>query len=78
MLTTVEGIYRDGRVELMEQPAGVREARVFVTFTELKTGEAERKPNGTPATMRFGMFGGDGVTSEDDFKLAEWRGENLD
>ena len=32
MLTAVEGIYRDGEVELMERPEGLREARVIVTF----------------------------------------------
>ena len=29
---TVEGIYRDGKVELLEIPADVEEARVLVTF----------------------------------------------
>lgn len=29
---TVEGIYRDGKVELFEAPADVVEARVIVTF----------------------------------------------
>ena len=33
MLTSIEGIYRDGRVELTEQPTEVREGtRVIVTF----------------------------------------------
>lgn len=32
MLQTVSGTYRDGRVELAEQPAGVTQARVIVTF----------------------------------------------
>jgi len=29
---TVEGIYRDGKVELLETPTDVDEARVIVTF----------------------------------------------
>ena len=29
---TVEGIYRDGKVELLETPSDVDEARVLVTF----------------------------------------------
>ena len=29
---TVEGIYRDGKVELLETPSDVDEARVIVTF----------------------------------------------
>lgn len=32
MLTTVEGVFKDGRVELREAPPGVEEARVIVTF----------------------------------------------
>lgn len=32
MLKSVEGIYRDGRVELLEMPEGIDEARVIVTF----------------------------------------------
>ena len=33
MLTSVEGIYRNGRIELIEQPTDVSEgARVVVTF----------------------------------------------
>lgn len=35
MSTTVEGVYRDGKIELAEQPRGVRdETRVIVTFLE--------------------------------------------
>jgi hypothetical protein len=29
---TVEGIYRDGKVELLENPTNVKESRVIVTF----------------------------------------------
>ena len=32
MLKAVEGIYRDGKIELLETPPGVQEARVVVTF----------------------------------------------
>ena len=31
---TVEGIYRDGKVELLEKPGSVAEGRVIVTFLE--------------------------------------------
>lgn len=35
MLTTVEGVYRDGKIELVEQPSNVHnETRVIVTFLE--------------------------------------------
>lgn len=42
MLTAIEGIYKDGQVELLEQPAGLREARVIVTFLPLMTPEGTR------------------------------------
>ena len=32
MIQTVEGIFRNGRVELLEAPQDVQEARVIVTF----------------------------------------------
>ena len=32
VLTSIEGIYKDGKVELAEVPEDVREARVIVTF----------------------------------------------
>ena len=32
MLKSVEGIYRDGKVELLETPPDIQETRVIVTF----------------------------------------------
>ena len=32
MLTTVEGVFKDGQVELREEPPAVDQARVIVTF----------------------------------------------
>jgi hypothetical protein len=32
MLTSVVGVYRDGKIELREPPAGIKEAQVIVTF----------------------------------------------
>jgi hypothetical protein len=34
MSTTVRGIYRNGKVELLEKPTGVDEAEVVVTFPD--------------------------------------------
>jgi hypothetical protein len=42
MLTTVEGIYKNGSVELAEKPEGVREARVLVTFLSPETSPAAK------------------------------------
>jgi hypothetical protein len=54
MLTTVEGVYENGRVELAERPAGVERAKVYVTFVkevEERVGAAERA--GTDAIDRW-------------------------
>ncbi|MEG4043147.1 hypothetical protein [Microcoleus sp. Pol17_C1] len=32
MLQSVEGIYRNGKIELLEMPANIEEAQVIVTF----------------------------------------------
>jgi hypothetical protein len=37
VLTAVEGIYKDGKVELSERPEGLAVARVIVTFLPLVT-----------------------------------------
>ncbi|NMG21996.1 hypothetical protein [Brasilonema bromeliae] len=37
MLQTIEGIYRNGKIELTEMPQGITESRVFVTFLETKS-----------------------------------------
>ena len=42
MLTTVQGIYRDGKIELLETPPALKEARVIVTF--LPAGTAQPVP----------------------------------
>ncbi len=44
MLTTVEGVFRNGHVELRETPANIEEARVIVTFLEPATREAGLPP----------------------------------
>jgi len=42
MLQSIEGVYRDGKVELLEKPPEVNEARVIVTF--LPAGKTPPKP----------------------------------
>ncbi|MEN3336030.1 MAG: hypothetical protein V7641_5395 [Blastocatellia bacterium] len=44
MLKSVEGIYRDGRVELLETPEGIDEARVIITF--LSAGKVDLRERG--------------------------------
>lgn len=35
MLQTVQGTYRNGKIELIETPQGLTESEVFVTFLTL-------------------------------------------
>ena len=69
MMTTVEGLYKRGKIELLEMPLGLKESRVLVTFLPKKTNR------GRPRQMTFGQFAGERMSTEDDFKIAEWHGE---
>jgi hypothetical protein len=69
MLITVEGAYKDGKVELAETPASIQEAKVLVTFL---TTETKASP---PRYLTYGQFAGEQMSTEEDFRLAEWRGE---
>lgn len=68
MLLTVEGTYTDGKVELAETPTGVKHAKVLVTFLPSETEASHR-------LMVYGQFAGERMSTEEDFRLAEWRGE---
>ena len=48
MLETIEGIFRDGRVELLETPPYQVETRVFVTFLPSSTSPSAVSPLLTP------------------------------
>ncbi len=39
MLKTIEGIYKNGKIELNEIPQGITESPVFVTFLETKSNQ---------------------------------------
>lgn len=43
MLKTVEGIYREGHVELSERPEGIEEAKVLVTFLPQSQAASDRQ-----------------------------------
>lgn len=60
MLQCVEGIYRNGKVELLETPEDVHEARVIVAFLPADSIQ-EKKPQLTPAEI-----------AELRWKLAAW------
>ena len=57
MLKTVEGIYKDGEVELLERPEDLRQARVIVTFLPEPDAEtrAEQARQRMLSRMRAGV-----------------------
>ena len=69
MTAIVAGIYRQGKLELLEKPTGLREGRVRVVLTE----EAEQKPE--PRYLVRGKYKGGRMSTLEDFKEAEWHGE---
>jgi hypothetical protein len=69
MLQAVEGIYRNGKVELTETPQGITEGRVVVTFLSVVPVDE------TNQMISFGMFTGDCQSTEADFRDAEYHDE---
>jgi hypothetical protein len=67
MTQAVEGIYRNGMIELLEMPQNIQESRVLITFLPLA-------PD-VPAMMTLGMFKGDHPSTEADFASAEFHGD---
>jgi hypothetical protein len=52
-LLTVEGVYRDGKVELAETPAGVQEAPVMVVFLPQRSEQGDSSEAAAGATRRM-------------------------
>ncbi|MDF5722884.1 MAG: hypothetical protein PUP91_20895 [Rhizonema sp. PD37] len=67
MLQSIEGVYKNGKIELSELPSDVSESRVIVTFLEQKKNKQKRQ------IIQFGMFSGNKQSTEEDFKIAEFR-----
>jgi hypothetical protein len=71
MLQAVEGIYRNGTIELLELPSQIQESRVLVTFLAMPIVSP-------PMFLWFGMFGGAAQSTEEDFAIAEFRDDSDD
>ncbi|MEH1907397.1 MAG: hypothetical protein V7L05_16580 [Nostoc sp.] len=69
MLQTIQGIYRNGKIELAEVPQDITESQVFVTFLTSKSVSLDSQ------LMSFGMFSGSQQSTESDFKDAEFHGD---
>lgn len=71
MLKSVEGIYRDGKVELLETPADLTEVKVIVTFLS-ETGLVDLQSRGidpkqaSDLRARLSIFAEDWERSEMD------------
>ncbi len=73
MLQTIEGIYKNGKIELSEVPPDIIESQVFVTFVKPQLVTLSSK------FISFGMFAGSHQSTEADFQEAEFScDDNLD
>ena len=70
MAAIVEGVYKQGKIELLQVPAGVPEGRVRVIVLP----EPEQ-PKPPPRTITFGMYPGDTSTLEDFKEDTAWQKE---
>lgn len=69
MLKAIEGVYKNGKIELDETPLDLSDSRVIVTFLEPNSAsQAEQM-------IRFGMFAGSIQSTEDDFQIAQFQGD---
>jgi hypothetical protein len=71
MLQTVEGIYRNGLIQLNEIPDKITESKVLITFIDSQKQKLQAN------IIQFGMFSGINQSTEEDFKDAEFS-ENFD
>ena len=69
MTAIVAGIYTKGKLELLEEPKGLREGPVRVVLTEESVAKRE------PRYLEFGKYKGSKDPTFEDFKDAEWHGE---
>jgi hypothetical protein len=67
--TTVAGIYKEGRIELLAQPAGIHEGPVLVTL------DSVTKVRPQPCLLPYGKYQEGQESIKEDFRTAEWRGE---
>ncbi len=72
MLMCVEGVYANGKIELLETPDCAGASRVLVTFLETAATLAGNQ------CLVYGKYPGPQMSTEEDFKIAEWHGEDID
>ena len=72
MLQSIEGVYKNGKIELSELPFHVSESRVIVTFLEPQQSQSQKQ------IIQFGMFSGNKQSTEKDFQITEFHGDMED
>jgi hypothetical protein len=68
MTAIVPGVYKQGKLELLQTPVGLREGPVRVVLIE-EGGAEPRHP------LPYGKYTTGRLSTLDDFRNAEWRGE---
>jgi hypothetical protein len=68
MTVIVPGVYKQGKLELLQTPVGLREGPVRVMLTEEGSPEGRR-------LLTYGKYTSGRSSTLDDFRDAEWHGE---
>jgi hypothetical protein len=69
MTAIVEGFHKHGKIDLLEPPPGLPEGRVRVIVL------AQEQPKSPPSPLTFGKYQTGRMSTLEDFKDAEWHGE---
>ena len=69
MTAIVEGIYKEGKLDLLQTPTGLPEGHVRVILIALGP------PKLPPHYLTFGKYQTGQMSTLEDFKDAEWHGE---
>ena len=69
MTAIIEGLYKDGKIELLQPPAGLPEGRVRVIVI------SEEQPKPPPCPLTFGKYQAGRMSTLEDFEAAQWHGE---
>lgn len=69
MLQTIQGTYKNGRIQLTEIPKNISESEILITFLPQDKNTMKTK---SKKIIYFGMFLGDNQSTEADFKQAEY------
>ena len=69
MLMAIQGVFKNGQIQLREKPRGVEEAPVVVTFLPVEDDQLQSQP------LQYGKYSQGELSTEADLKSAEWHGE---